>query len=122
MLKTVSLFIGIILLSSCGSGKAGSDGTHADTTMAVSEVKAGREIPSFNEDSAYLHISRQVGFGPRVPRTKAHTDCANYIADVLHRAGADTVIVIFFLAIAVTCAFTKDGAKRGALIQAMFFL
>lgn len=33
--------------------------------------------------------------------------------------GVVAVIVIFFLAIAVTCAFTKDSAKRGSLIQAM---
>lgn len=33
--------------------------------------------------------------------------------------GVVAVIVIFFLAIAVTCAFTKDRAKRGSLIQAM---
>lgn len=36
---------------------------------------------------------------------------------VLYGVGA--VIVIFFLAIALTCAFTKDSAKRGSLIQAM---
>lgn len=40
------------------------------------------------------------------------------LAFVLYGIGA--VIVIFFLAVAVTCAFTKDSAKRGSLIQAMF--
>lgn len=34
--------------------------------------------------------------------------------------GVAAVFVIFFLAIAVTCAFTKDNAKRGVLIQSMF--
>ena len=34
--------------------------------------------------------------------------------------GIAAVIVIFFLAIAVCCAFTKDNAKRGTLIQAVF--
>ncbi len=34
--------------------------------------------------------------------------------------GIIAVIAIFFLAIAVVCAFTKDGAKRGSLIQAVF--
>lgn len=34
--------------------------------------------------------------------------------------GVAAIFVIFFLAIAVTCAFTKDNAKRGVLIQAMF--
>lgn len=34
--------------------------------------------------------------------------------------GIITVILLFFAAIAVVCAFTKDGAKRGSLIQAVF--
>lgn len=34
--------------------------------------------------------------------------------------GVITVIVLFFAAIAAVCAFTKDGAKRGSLIQAVF--
>ena len=40
------------------------------------------------------------------------------LAFVLYGIGA--VIVIFFLAVGITCAFTKDRAKRGSLIQAMF--
>ncbi len=39
-------------------------------------------------------------------------------AFVLYGLGA--VAVIFFAAIGITCLYTKDGAKRGALIQAMF--
>lgn len=34
--------------------------------------------------------------------------------------GIAGVLVIFFLAVAISCAFTKDPAKRGALIQGMF--
>jgi len=34
--------------------------------------------------------------------------------------GIGTVLVIFALAVAVCCAFTKDRAKRGALIQGVF--
>lgn len=37
---------------------------------------------------------------------------------VLYGLGA--VAVVFFLAVAVTCAFTGDNAKRGVLIQGMF--
>lgn len=37
---------------------------------------------------------------------------------VLYGLGA--VVVIFFLAVALTCVFTRDNAKRGALIQGMF--
>ncbi len=34
--------------------------------------------------------------------------------------GVVAIFIIFFLAIAVTCVFTKDNAKRGVLIQSMF--
>ena len=34
--------------------------------------------------------------------------------------GIAAVVVIFFAAIAVCCVFTKDSAKRGSLIQAVF--
>lgn len=34
--------------------------------------------------------------------------------------GIAAVIVIFFLGIAIMCLFTKDSAKRGSLIQAVF--
>ena len=34
--------------------------------------------------------------------------------------GIAAVIVIFFIAVAVCCVFTKEAAKRGALIQAVF--
>lgn len=34
--------------------------------------------------------------------------------------GIGAVIVIFFLSIATVCAFTKDSAKRGSLIQSVF--
>lgn len=39
-----------------------------------------------------MHIARQVGFGPRVPGTTAHDECASYITRTLQRAGADTII------------------------------
>lgn len=40
------------------------------------------------------------------------------IAFVLY--GVVAVVVVFFLAIAIMCTFTKENAKRGALIQSMF--
>lgn len=40
------------------------------------------------------------------------------VAFVLYGIGA--VIILFLAAIAVCCAFTKDNAKRGSLIQAVF--
>ena len=46
-------------------------------------------IPKFNKDSAYLYIQDQVNFGPRVPNSKAHADCAIYLINKLSQFGAD---------------------------------
>ena len=50
------------------------------------------EVPSFNADSAYNFIADQVAFGPRVPNTKGHIACADYLIEKLN-SYCDTVIV-----------------------------
>lgn len=42
-------------------------------------------VPEFNADSAYLFVQRQVEFGPRVPNTPAHRECAAYLAGKLRQ-------------------------------------
>ena len=39
--------------------------------------------PSFSADSAYSFVKKQVDFGPRVPNTPAHKECAKYLAGKL---------------------------------------
>ena len=48
-------------------------------------------IPDFDRDSAYRFVEQQVMFGPRVPNTKAHKDCAAFLISKL-TAYADTVL------------------------------
>ncbi len=48
-------------------------------------------IPEFVSDSAYQYVKNQVDFGPRVPNTKAHDDCATYLIAELKRFGAETI-------------------------------
>lgn len=50
------------------------------------------DVPDFNQDSAYFFIEKQVNFGPRVPNTKPHRACANYLINKLQQY-MDTVIV-----------------------------
>lgn len=50
------------------------------------------EAPIFNQDSAYNFIASQVAFGPRVPNTKGHIACGNYLIEIL-KSYCDTVIV-----------------------------
>jgi len=54
-------------------------------------------VPPFNADSAYAYVQKQVDFGPRVPGTKAHNACANWLVNKFE-SFSDTVIVQAFRA------------------------
>lgn len=45
-------------------------------------------VPQFDADSAYLYVKNQVDFGPRVPNTKEHVACGDYLAKQLEAFGA----------------------------------
>lgn len=49
-------------------------------------------VPTFNADSAYAFVQTQVDFGPRVPATAAHAVCADYLAAILARFGAQVEV------------------------------
>lgn len=57
-----------------------------DAPQDVSKVV---ERPIFSSDSAYHFIQAQVDFGPRVPGSDAHKDCADWISATLERFGAE---------------------------------
>ncbi len=52
-------------------------------------------VPSFNSDSAFELIRRQVMFGPRVPNTPAHDSCAQFIMQKLLSYGFDVDTMSF---------------------------
>ena len=70
-MKTFIAALTVLTLFSCGSGKS------TDTGSEVDSVKV--DSPTFNADSAYAYVERQVSFGPRVPGTDSHKACADYI-------------------------------------------
>lgn len=49
-------------------------------------------IPQFNADSAYNYVAKQLEFGPRVPGSEAHKQCAEWFIDFFNEK-ADTVYV-----------------------------
>ncbi len=49
-------------------------------------------IPPFNADSAYFFIEKQLSFGPRVPNTKGHVLCSDFLTTTL-RKWSDTVFI-----------------------------
>lgn len=40
---------------------------------------------NFDKQKAWAHLEKQVAFGPRMPGTKAHQDCENYIFDEMSK-------------------------------------
>lgn len=65
----------LIFLFSCG------------TPEKPASEKATKEpaidVPGFNADSAYAFVAKQLSFGPRVPGTPAHSQCASWLESKL---------------------------------------
>lgn len=78
---TSSLLLGLLCLACSGKRPATAPVATA-TPVAISAV--------FCADSAMAMVREQCAFGPRVPGTKAHDDCARWIQGRLQTTGAQT--------------------------------
>ena len=59
--------------------------------MLVSCTKKPATVqrPAFSSDSAYAYIEKQMSFGPRVPNSAAHMQCAVWLIEQLRACGAE---------------------------------
>lgn len=73
----------LAILSSCGPEKPDAPPT---PTKVVAPLPA---TPLFDQDSAYAFVARQVAFGPRVPGSKAHQQCGDWLVAKLKEYGAE---------------------------------
>lgn len=82
MTKRIILYslISLLLFSAC-QGKKKNDSTQRDN--------APQTRIEFSADSAYRYIAEQVAFGPRIPASKAHEACGNYLVNKMKSFGAD---------------------------------
>ena len=97
----IPLCLVLLAFIACSNNtKKASDDTEATAKNVVN-------VPQFNADSAYQYVKAQVDFGPRVPNTKAHVDCGNYLADKLTEFGAK-----------VTNQYVDLPAYTGTLLKA----
>lgn len=83
--KTITLYLFLILgfnISSCNTR------INNETKNSPVITKKQVNVPQFNADSAYAYIERQLSFGPRVPNTKAHVECGDWIVATLKRMNA----------------------------------
>ncbi|MBR6065442.1 MAG: M28 family peptidase [Paludibacteraceae bacterium] len=56
---------------------------------ACSPKQKTLDRPAFCADSAYAYIEKQMSFGPRVPNSKGHNDCAVWLIQKLRSFGAE---------------------------------
>lgn len=80
--------IAFALLSTVFFQACQSNDKPKDKTDAVVKLSS----PDFNPDSALAYTKAQVDFGPRIPSTKAHTDCANYLVAKFKSFGASVFV------------------------------
>ena len=67
------VLLAAVLMASCGGKKPQSAG----------------QRPAFSSDSAYAYIEKQMSFGPRVPNSAAHMQCAVWLIEQLRECGAE---------------------------------
>ncbi|MFD1142438.1 M28 family peptidase [Larkinella insperata] len=91
----------VVTVSSCKSKKQDQQGESQATEAKM--VAA----PSFNADSAYAYVAKQVSFGPRVPNTDAHRRCGDYLIAKLKALGCQVTVQDF-------TATTYDNLKLNA--------
>lgn len=84
-LRYTSLFFALLLFVACGSKTSNAKKA---STQKQEPAKEQIKLPVFNADSAFLFVSKQVAFGPRVPNTTAHKKCGDFLVSELERFGA----------------------------------
>ena len=80
----------LLFFTACGpSGDGDTSQNVKPSTPKPKLVNPDR--PSFNADTAYKITDVQVAFGPRVPNTQAHRECAAYLIEKLKEYGAEVI-------------------------------
>ena len=85
-MRRVLLVLGILIaFASCENEKKPQQ-------TSQNTEKKNLVVPAFVGDSAYYFVKRQCDFGPRVPGTMAHQQCADWFIETL-QGYADTVYI-----------------------------
>jgi len=80
------LSIGIVLFwNACSSEKTKKNASESAVDTSIAK-------PIFSEDSSFKFIEAQLAFGPRVPNSKGHSACANYLTQTLKKYKASVFV------------------------------
>ena len=87
MIKAFPILLGIAALAVT----ACNGGTEKQASQPAEPTAAAVVVPAFNADSAYSFVKAQVDFGPRVPNSKEHRACGDYLTAKLKEYGAEVI-------------------------------
>jgi len=89
-----TLYLTLIFLICMSMVGCNNNSKHSQKPVTHNEKPAEtvKAFKDFDEGMAYQFVKNQVDFGPRVPGSKAHKDCADYLYGQL-RKFCDTVFV-----------------------------
>lgn len=85
-MKKIFLILGVLI------ALVGCESNDKPKQTITKTEKKNVTVPAFNGDSAYFFVKKQCDFGPRVPQTKAHQECAEWLVATLN-SYSDTVFV-----------------------------
>lgn len=74
----------LMIISSCTP-----ETNKSSTENKVEEYQPAVPLPEFNADSAFTFLKQQVDFGPRIPGTKAHSQCADWMKSIMLSYGLE---------------------------------
>ena len=84
----------LVALAFAACNQSGENKT-GESNQEESKKTVNVHVPVFQPDSSYRFVAEQVAFGPRVPNTKAHDKCAEYLVAKLKSWGAEVTIQKF---------------------------
>ncbi len=119
----VFIFLPVMsLIIACGDSEQKKDETKDLQKTEKKEQQSIKQAPEFNSDSAYYYIQKQVAFGPRVPNSKEHAACAEWLKNKLASFNGWEVQIQEFKARAfddkilngknIIASYNKNASKR----------
>lgn len=79
IVKNMQQRLGLLLFLSLLFFACEPDGNKGSASKKPAAKKIDVKVPVFNENTAYDYIAKQVAFGPRVPGSDAHKECADWM-------------------------------------------
>lgn len=91
MYRFLAYLLLLSFVAACGGVQEKNASQKPAASIEPAVIEPAVIVPIFDADSAYGFVAKQVAFGPRVPNSKGHAECAKYLAAKLQGYGAQVI-------------------------------